>query len=343
MKILLILLALLSGCKAPEAGWKQLPSLPDKQGFAGSFAGVSGCALLFAGGANFPHAKPWEGGKKVWYDSIFVLENPQAQWKVAGKLPRPLGYGVNVTHNGAVICVGGSDANRHHAQVLRLNWRAGQLLFDQLPPLPIPLANACGALVGDTLYIAGGLKKPDATQALKTVYRINLAASNPTWQEIEPIPGTGRMLSIAGSFDGAFWLIGGVELLVGTSGKAERCYLKDAFRFHPDKGWQRLADLPYPLAAAPSPAPADAAGFRILGGDDGSQLAVPPHQHRGFNKNILRYDAKTNEWRIAGQLPAAPVTTPCVVWNGSCIIPSGEVRPGVRSSQVWSWTPAARE
>ena len=56
--------------------WGQLPPLPDRHGFAGGFAGVSHDALIFAGGANFPDAPPWDGGKKVWYDSIFVLAQP---------------------------------------------------------------------------------------------------------------------------------------------------------------------------------------------------------------------------------------------------------------------------
>ena len=39
-------------------------------------AGVSGGALLVAGGANFPDKKPWQGGTKVWYDTVFVLDEP---------------------------------------------------------------------------------------------------------------------------------------------------------------------------------------------------------------------------------------------------------------------------
>jgi len=69
--------------------------------------GVSNGALLVAGGANFPGKKPWEGGAKVWYDTVYVLESPSAKWQVAGNLPRPLGYGVSVTHNGGLICAGG--------------------------------------------------------------------------------------------------------------------------------------------------------------------------------------------------------------------------------------------
>jgi len=347
MRAQLVLITLLCGCNRAGDGWKQLADLPDREGFAGAFAGVSGEALIVAGGANFPDGKPWEGGKKIWYDTVFVLERPErleGSWKVAGKLPRPLGYGVSVTYGGGVICVGGSDANKHYAEAFRIKWNGRELLIDQLPSLPTTLANACGAMVGDTLYIAGGLDEPDTTQALETVYRIDLSAAKPSWQEVAPIPGNGRMLSVAASCDGSFWLIGGAELVVGASRKPERRYLKDAFRLEPAKGWRRIADLPYPLAAAPSPAPADASAFWIIGGDDGSQVSVAPDQHRGFSKNILRYDAKTNSWRTAGQSPgAAAVTTPCVQWNGSWVIPSGEIRPGVRSPQVWNWTPATRK
>ncbi|HVJ83856.1 MAG TPA: galactose oxidase, partial [Planctomycetia bacterium] len=61
---------------APELKWSRLPSLLDRHGFAGMFVGVSGGALICAGGANFPEKKPWEGGAKVWHDGVFALERP---------------------------------------------------------------------------------------------------------------------------------------------------------------------------------------------------------------------------------------------------------------------------
>lgn len=104
--------------QTPE--WSQLPPLPDREGFAAMFAGVSGDALVVAGGANFPEKRPWEGGTKVWYDDVWVLEKPEAAWRKAGKLPRPLGYGVTVTWKDEVLCVGGSNADGHHAEVFSL-------------------------------------------------------------------------------------------------------------------------------------------------------------------------------------------------------------------------------
>lgn len=325
-------LALVVSLWFQPAGWTRLPSLPDQEGFAGSFAGVSRGALLVAGGANFPGRKPWEGGKKVWHDTVFVLEKPDGAWKVAGKLPRPLGYGVSVTHGNGVVCVGGGDDRRHYAGAFRLEWAGGKLVTTALPPLPKPLADACGALVGDALYVAGGRESPDSPDTSNAAYRIDLSAAAPKWAAIGPCPGGGRVLAVAAGFDGRFWIAGGADLLRG----GERRYRKDAYRYDPAAGWKRVADLPNPVAAAPSPAPADAAGFYVLGGDDGSQVGVAPDEHRGFVRTVLRYDGKAGKWVAAGELPAARVTVPCVAWGPTWVVPGGEVRPGVRSPEVWA-------
>jgi len=342
MRNLLVLLTLITGCNTGR-DWERLPNLPNEEGIAGAFGGTSNGALLVAGGANFPDAKPWDGGKKVWYDTIFVLKKPDGEWRSAGTLPRPLAYGVSLTHHDAVVCVGGSDANRHYADAFRLQWKNGELTTSSLPSLPQPLANASGAVVGDHLYVVGGQHSPDAAQASRTVYRINLAAPQPRWEEIQRLPGRGRIFSVAAGSEATLWVAGGADLAKGADGKINRTYLKDGYRFDADRGWTRLADLPHPVAAAPTPAPTGRSGFSILGGDDGSQAACPPERHSGFSRRVLHYDIKSGTWADVGRLPVSHVTTPCVRWNGSWVIPSGEVRPGVRSPQVWALTSPARE
>jgi N-acetylneuraminic acid mutarotase len=316
---------------------QRLPSLPDKEGFAGMFAGVSHGALLAGGGANFPQKRPWEGGAKVWYDAVFVLDKPDGEWKPAGKLPRPLAYGVSATHGDAVVCVGGSDAQRHYADAFTLEWREGKLVTTPLPPLPRTIANAGGVLLGDTLYVAGGQEKLDATAALKTLYAIDLSAKAPAWRELDPWPGPARILTTAAALDGALYLAGGAGLFAGKDGKSQRNYLKDAYRYRPQAGWKRLADLPCPIVAPPAPAPVDDGGFYLLGGDAGTDVNfMPPDKHPGFRKAILRYDGKTDQWSKAGQVPASQPTAPLVRWRGLWVMISGEVRPGVRTPEVWS-------
>lgn len=329
-------LATFSTAAADLTGWSKLPSLPDKEGFASMFAGVSGGALLAAGGANFPDKKPWEGGKKIWYDTVFVLEKPDGQWKVAGKLPRPLGYGVSVTHGGGVVCVGGSDPAGHRAESFRLEWRGEKVESRTLPSLPRAVANMSGALLGNTLFLAGGIEKPDSTSTLKTFYALDLAAKQPSWRELEPWPGPPRMLAVAAAQDGSFFLVSGTDLSAGPDGKPVRTYLKDGYRFTPGKGWKRIADLPRAAVAAPSPAPTlGQTQFLVVSGDDALQLATPPAQHPGFPKSVLAYDTRDGRWMEAGITPAPRVTGPSVRWHGWVVI-SGEQRPGVRSPEVWS-------
>lgn len=338
MRILFVSMIVFAEAQAIAQGWRQLPALPDKEGFAGCFAGVSHGALLVAGGANFPGAKPWDGGKKIWYDTVFVLEKPNAAWKVAGKLPRPLGYGVSVTQGDRVVCVGGSNADGHYADSFCLEWKAGQLHTTRLPSLPQAVANSSGALVGDTLYLAGGQAKPDSITTMKAAWKIELGLASPEWNAIDAWPGAARMLSVAAGQGGVFWLVGGTDLVVASDGKSERRYLKDGYCYHPQNGWQRIEDLPYPVVAAPSPAPTDATGFYIVGGDDGAQVGVTPDRHQGFKRQIMRFDAISRDWTHVGEAAAARVVTPSVRWGQTWVIPSGESRPGIRSPQVWSWT-----
>ena len=57
--------------------------------------------------------------------------------------------------------------------------------------------------------------------------------------------------------------------------------------------------------------------------------------HPGFPKQAWSYQTRTDRWSHAGSTPANQVTTIAVEWNGSIIMPSGEVRPRVRSAAVW--------
>lgn len=322
--------------RGAELVWRQLPPLPNPLGVAGAFAGVSDGALLVAGGANFPDRMPWAGGAKIWHDQVFLLEKPAGPWRSVGKLPRPLGYGVAISHRRGLICVGGSDALEHHAEAFTLVWRQGRLRTEPLPPLPVPIAHLSGALLGDTLYVVGGQATPNATNALPSAYALNLASRKPRWETLPPLPGPGRMLAAVGRSGNSFYVLGGAALRAGPEGKPVREWLREAWRYTPGQGWTRLADLPRAAVAAPSPAPVFAGQLLVLGGDDGTQVNTPPADHRGFRRDILAYDPKADRWETRGELPFAHVTTSLVEWRNLWVVPSGEIRPGVRSPEVWA-------
>lgn len=323
---------------APALDWAKLPPIPDAEGFAAPFAGVSGGALIVAGGANIVGDKWADAFTKKWYDSIFVLEKPDGRWKTGATLPRPIGYGVSVTADDGVVCIGGSDLAQHYAEVFRLEWRGGELLTTPLPNLPKPCANACGALLGRTIYVAGGIETPTATTALKTFWALNLDDPALQWHELEPWPGPERMLAVAGVQAGSFFLFSGASLTAGPDGKPVREFLRDGYRYTPDQGWTRVADLPRPAVAAPSPAvPIGASGLLVMTGDDGTKVTFQPiEKHPGFPRNVLAYDAAADRWNVAGDVPISRATVPLVRWNELFVIPNGEVRPRLRTPEVWS-------
>ncbi len=316
--------------------WSNLPPIPDRVGFAGSFAGVSNGALLVAGGANFPDGgAPWTGSVKAWHNHIFVLENPDGKWKEAGKLAHPLGYGASVNWKDGLIILGGSNEKGHYAEVFLLNYKNGGVETVNLPGLPHAIANTSAALVGSVIYVAGGIEKPDDKTAGNNFWALDLNAIQKGWKVLPAWPGAPRMLSVAGARDGAFYLFSGVALINGN-----REYLKDAYRYHPETGWKKIADLPASVAAAPTPAYASGqASLQIFGGDDGklaATAAVLKEKHPGFSSRILNYDTLTDTWKSFGKgfTSKPPVTTTLTVWNGKVIIPGGEVRPAVRTPNV---------
>ena len=324
-----------------EAGldWSELPPLPDQYGFAGAFAGSSGGALIVAGGANFPNGMPWDGGGKVWHNQIFILETPEASWREAGRLPTPLGYGVSLNTPKGIVCIGGSDAKRHHSQVFRLRWDGSEMATDSLPPIPVPLANMAGAMVGDTIHIVGGSLAHDSTSASN----LHFSFDGVRWQELEALPASGRILPVAASRDGSFFVFSGASLSPDADGKPVRSYLRDAWKYDTSRNWIRLSDLPRAVVAAPSPAPAiGASHLLVIGGDDGTLASFEPKSaHPGFTRETLAYETVTDTWVNAGSMPrnlTAPVTTPVVAWGGRFVIPTGEIRPAVRSPRILAAT-----
>jgi N-acetylneuraminic acid mutarotase len=241
--------------------------------------------------------------------------------------------------------------------------------IETLPPLPRPLAYMTGAKVGDTLFVAGGQETISNPHATSHFYTLDLSQEGTprfTWQERAAWPGPARIVPVSCALgegpDAAFYLFSGRGAQPGELPQP----LTDAYCYHPATDrWETLPPVPHCIMAA-SALPAGPHSLLLLGGDDGKifttlerlrrQIADAPDDdakgrltaqlnrmlddHPGFSRDVLRYDAVTRRYTPAGTLPRpAPVTTPCVPWHGGLLLPSGEVRPGIRSPAVWLGRP----
>lgn len=57
--------------------------------------------------------------------------------------------------------------------------------------------------------------------------------------------------------------------------------------------------------------------------------------HPGFGREVFAYDTMRNSWRVVTRSVAEPqVTTFAVHWGDEVVIPSGEIRPGVRTPKI---------
>src|SRR6185312_16932360 len=119
--ITMLLTSELSAQTAINISWKKIavvPSLEKNQkslGLAGAINGVNNNVLIVAGGSNFPNGLPWEGWKKTYYNSIFILQKKEDQYcwndKVKPVLPEPIAYCGNTSTPSGIVYVGGENEN----------------------------------------------------------------------------------------------------------------------------------------------------------------------------------------------------------------------------------------
>lgn len=318
--------------------WTSLPPIPDELGVAGPFTGVHDDVLVVAGGANFPNPV-WECDK-AWHSKIYglTLSDPNAGWKTLGNLPRALGYGACVSIPEGVVCIGGNDADRVYDSVFLLSVDGDSISIDEtLPPLPQPLCYSAAGIIGSHIYVVGGQTGPGLETAQNNVWRLDWSKRGEdgfAWETLESWPGAARAFSCVVAQNDRLYLIGGRNL--DDEGKTE--FLDDVFSFDPaTEAWTHGADIPSTMAAGTAAA---MGGDRIilLAGADGSLFEKADDlkdDHPGFPETIWVYDTTTDKWSTAGETPQNQVTTHAVKYGESVFLASGEIRPRVRSPEVW--------
>ena len=232
--------------------WSFEKQIPNELGFNGSFIGVHNDALIVAGGANFPDDPVWEGGKKVWYDSIYILEDG-GDWSTQQiKLPRPLAYGVSISTTKGVLCIGGSNADGIYKEVFFLKWdrSIGKVEIESLPPSPIPLAYMAGDRIGEIVYLIGGQENSDGASTknfLSFDMTPDLIGGSYQWKVLDKFPGKPRnnpvVVSQSNGYEDCLYVFSGMNHNPNASAALEMLY--DVYEYHPlQNKWEKKMPVP---------------------------------------------------------------------------------------------------
>ena len=103
------------------------------KGVSALYAGITEDRLIMAGGCNFPDIPVADGGKKVFYNEVYAtpLSSDTAfRWKQVGFLPVASAYGVTISTQKGLICVGGTTVDGSISDVFLLSLQEDVLVTD---------------------------------------------------------------------------------------------------------------------------------------------------------------------------------------------------------------------
>ncbi len=355
--------ALAHGAAAQDPGealrFESLPDLPAPIGLGGPIVGVHGGALVVAGGANFPVPLA-DGGAKVWHDEVAVLLPGADAWLDGGRLARPLAYAACATVPAGIVVAGGSDEREVFSEVRLLTWDGERLEETALPDLPEPGAFGAAEAIRDVVYVLAGKRSKDEADASNALRALDTSAPERGWRELSPLPGPPRIKVVTAMQRGVdgrprLFAFSGQVLTRDDAGRPRYRMVPDAWVYAPEEDeWAPVAPLP-PLtdprrAGEDEPSPwGIAAGSASAFGEDavltfsgsaGRHLhdaagdLTPAATRPAFTGRVLRYDVANDAWSEAGAMLEGVVTTRAALFDGRIVIPSGEVRPGVRTPRI---------
>lgn len=334
-------------------------------GVAGPVVGVTDNKLIVGGGANFPDSMPWLGGKKKYYNEVYAFEKDVKGriqlYPQTFRLPNAIAYSASVSTPQGIVVAGGESDSGLSSKILLLHWNAEKkdIAIHQLPDLPQPVTNASIAADESVVYLAGGESGNGVSDQF---YFLDLKKAEAGWQPLPSLPKPTSHAVLVVQSDGkdkdkGIYIIGGRK----RNGNGISDLYASVYRFDiKHKKWSEKQSLPYALSAGTGMA----YGLHcilLFGGDKGEtfhkteeliaainteksetkkqqliqQKAALQASHPGFSNQVLQYNTCTNEWKAVGIIPfPVPATTTAVKWENEVVIPSGEIRAGVRTPNI---------
>lgn len=211
---------------AQNLRWREMSGmLRPVAGYAG---GVVDGRMLIAGGSY------WVDRQKCWSDEVQAFDPQTNSWCFLAPLPEPRSDAASATvGNTLYICGGvtGGEASKDVLAFHRQQWK-------RMPDLPAPRLYAAAVTSRGALYVLGGIAKVGDYQAMtNTFWRLD--PDSEAWEELSPMPGSGRINHAMTEIDGTIYVFGGA-----AAGPQDVQNLKDVYCYDSaQNAWIQLPDL----------------------------------------------------------------------------------------------------
>jgi N-acetylneuraminic acid mutarotase len=213
-----------------------------------------------------------------------------------------------------VYAVGGDEQKNSSRAFFSLDLKGKNLHWQRLPDFPIALANATAvaqnSIFGKMIFVIGGRSKTSSgiSDLHHTTFAFDLKKQE--WKKCADI-SDGKIITNLSAASGVPLEQNKILITGFDNGQI----------FH------RIETLIAKIAQAKTP------GEKQKLTEEKNSFSI---YHKGFDKRLLLYDTNSDAWTKIGELPfRAHVTTTDVKWGDEIIISNGEIKPGVRTPDVW--------
>ena len=346
-----------------------------QKGVSASYAAICHDKLLVAGGCNFPDKLGFEGGVKVYYDDIVMMDTTILdKWTHVGKLPKPAAYGVSIRlSSNETLWIGGNTGNESLKNVSSVSLkRSGKPKLDSLPFLPATMDNFAGCAIENSVFVGGGNVNDKPSNDF---YSLDIK-NDSIWKKLPPFPGIPRVQPVMAGIKNAernyVYLLGG---FFGGDEFHLPEMAKDVYRYCVEDGtWEKVGEQidpdtqkPFSLAGAVA-MPLQNRYILCMGGvnydiflnaittqyninfnwlltdEEKKQknnafskiYMTQPIAYYKFNPECRIFDTKTNRWQTIDVTPNAARAGATLVFEDNIFyLIQGELKPGVRTPITW--------
>lgn len=131
-----------------------------------------------------------------------ISELNNNRWSRLQDLPSSTSFAASTTYDAHIYLIGGSEDGKISATVRRYNFQTEQ--WEDLPGKPTPVSNVSAVVLGEKIYVPGGITSGDNTTSVLEVYD----PRNDTWSTKNSLPDPLSDYALE-VFEGKLYLFGG--------------------------------------------------------------------------------------------------------------------------------------